>query len=854
VLKVALKELAARKLRFLLTALAVTLGVAFMSGTFVLTDTIQRTFDDLFADIYRDTDAVVRQPEAFETFGESQRDPVPAALVDEVAAVDGVKVAEGATQTYVQLVDADGEEIGNPSMGPPTFGTEWSEVDELNPMNIVEGRAPERDDEIVTDKGTADDGDLKVGQEVRVLSNLRPKAYTLVGIAKFGTADSPGGASITLFTPAEIQRLAKYDNEYDQVQVVADDGISQTEIKQRIKDALSGENVEVLTGAEVTKENQDSLREGIGFFSTALLVFAGVALLVGVFLIYNTFTIIVAQRTREMALLRAVGASQRQVMTSVIIESILIGVFASALGLVAGVMLSAGLKGILNAFGFDLPSSGTVIEPRTVIAAFVVGTVITLLSAIIPARKASRVPPLAAMRDVAFERPPRVVRRGSIGGGILAGGIAMLMFGLFGSPGNGIAYVGLGALAVFVGVFVLGPLFARPLSRALGAPLLRLKGMTGNLARENASRNPRRTSATAAALMIGVALVGFITIFAASATKSVSAAVDEQMRTDYIVNSGGFGGVPFSPELTNQLREVPEIDTITPLRFGGVQVLVDGDEKSEYVSAADPEAAEKMFDFDFRQGEMHDLTEDGIAVSERTADKYDWKLGDTIEIEFATGKTVPLTLQAIYDKTQIADDYLMSLDGYEKHQSKRLQQDFLIFMTLDQGVSADQGRAAIEPILADYPTAELQDQAQYKEDIEAQFTQIVNLVYVLLFFAVFIALIGIANTLALSIYERTRELGLLRAVGMSRRQVRSTVRWESVIIAVFGSVIGLAIGLLFGWAVVEALKNEGFTEFAAAPGQLIVVVVLAAIAGTVSAIGPARRAAKLDVLQAIATE
>jgi putative ABC transport system permease protein len=853
-LRVTLKYLGARKLRLALTALAVTLGVAFMSGTLVLTDTIERTFDDLFADIYRGTDAVVRGPEVFETFGESQREPVPAALVDRVAGVDGVAFAEGNVSAYAQLVDDEGEPIGDPSMGPPTFGTNWTDNDDLNPMEIVEGEPPRADNEIVVDKGTADEGNLEVGDTVDVLSQVRTKAYEIAGIAKFGTADSPGGASVTLFTPAEMQRIAKYENEYDEIAVVAEDGVGQTEVKQRLQDELRGEELEVLTGAEITAENQDNFREGIGFFSTALLVFAAIALFVGIFIIYNTFTIIVAQRSREMALLRAVGASRRQVLSAVLGESVVIGLVASALGLVAGILLSTGLLNLLNAFGFDIPGGGTVITVATVVTAFVVGTTITVLSAVVPARKASRVPPVAAMRDVAIERQRQLGVRAGIGIAIVAVGVALLLYGLFGATSSEINFVGFGAFAIFVGVFVLGPLYARRASKILGGPLARFRGMTGVLARENAARNPRRTSATAAALMIGVTLVAFITIFAASAKESVAAAIDEQMRTDFIVTSGGFGGIGFSPTLTEDLRQVDEIDALTPVRFGGAELVGQGADKNEFVGAADPIATEVMFDFDVRQGAIRDLGSDNIAVSQRTAEDYEWKLGDEVRLRFGTGKVASLPIAAIYEQTEIADDFFMSIEGYEKHQSKRLQQDFLIFMTLDEGVSAEQGRAAIEPVLESVPTAELRDQAGYKEDIQGQFNQILGLVYVLLFLAILIALIGIANTLALSIYERTRELGLLRAVGMSRAQVRSAVRWESVIIALLGTGLGLGIGLLFGWAVVEALRSEGFNKFAAAPGQLLIVVVLAAIAGVVSAIGPARRASKLDVLRAITTE
>ena len=604
----------------------------------------------------------------------------------------------------------------------------------------------------------------------------------------------------------------------------------------------------MLTGKEVTKESQDLIGKQLGFFKLGLTIFAFIALVVAIFIIYNTFTIIVAQRTRELALLRAIGASGRQVLLSVLGESLVVGLLASGLGILGGILVSGLLKGLLALVGIDIPSGGIVVKPSTVVIGLVVGGVVTILSAILPAWKAARIPPIAALRDVAFERPTKVLARIITGLFVLGFGLALLFVGVFTDIARRFVYVGAGAVLVFAGAIVLTPLFARGLARGLGAPLRAIKGMTGTLARENAARNPKRTATTAAALMLGVALVGFITIFASSAKASISHAIDEQLQVDYIVTSGTGFGTGLSPALGESIRALPEIQSETPLRFGPAQIAGQGD----FLVAADPQATVDMFDFDVKSGDFAALDVNGIAVSQDKADANDWMVGDTVPVLFAKTGVVPMTVQAIYDRTQIAGNWVISLAAFEQNYTDQI--DYQIFAKLKPGVTPEQGRAAIEPLLKAYPTAELLDQAEYKKDQEAQIDTVVNLIYGLLFLAIVIAVIGIANTLALSVHERTREIGLLRAVGMSRSQVRSAVRWESVIIALLGTVLGLALGLFFGWAIVEALKRQGFTRFAAAPAQLLVVVLLAGVVGIVAAWLPARRAAKLDILRAIGTE
>ncbi|HEV3400239.1 MAG TPA: FtsX-like permease family protein [Acidimicrobiales bacterium] len=849
-LRVTVKGLLAHKLRLAATALAVMLGVAFMAGTLVFTDTISRTFDDLFGDVFRDTDAVVRQREAFSApQGEgAQRGRVDASLVGTVAAVDGVAQAEGNVQGYARLVGKDGEPIGDPEMGAPTFGANWSESDELNPFTLVEGTAPGADDEVVIDKKSADDAELSVGDTATVLVQGPPQQVRVVGIVKFGEADSPGGASFVLFTTAAAQRLVAQPGQFDSVSIVAEGGLSQREVADRIAPVLPA-GVEAVTGEQVTKENQDEIKEGLSFFNVFMLVFAVVALLVGSFMIFNTFSITVAQRTRENALLRAIGASKRQVLASVLLEAVVVGVLASLIGLAVGLAVAVGLKALLAGFGIDIPAGGVVFTPRTAIISIVVGVTVTVLAALSPARKAGRIPPVAAMRDVAVGSAGYGSKlRMAVGGGILALGVLSLFSGLFGGGDNALAMIGLGVLLVFFGVSVLGRTIALPLSRMIGAPLPRVRGITGSLARENAMRNPKRTAATASALMIGVGLVGFITILAASTRTSINATIDKAFLGDFAIDSGTFGVGGLDPALANRINALPEVRAAAGVRIGTAEV----DGSVEQLTGVDPATAFDIVDVQPLQGDPADLGVDDIAVFQDVADDEGLALGDQVPVRFKDTGTQQLTVAMIYGENQPAGDYLLGLDAYEANFADQF--DTLIFIDKDDGVTAEAALAAVQRVADDFPGAEVKDRTGFKEEQTSFVNQMLGLVYALLGLAILIALLGIGNTLALSILERTRELGLLRSVGMTRSQLRSTVRWESVIIALQGTFLGLLIGVFFGWALVQALDSEGIERLAIPVGQLVAIVVLAGIAGVIAAIPPARRAAKLDVLRAITTE
>jgi putative ABC transport system permease protein len=848
-LKTALRNLLAHKVRLFTTGLAVALGVAFIAGTLVLTDTVTKTFNDLFTDALADTDAMVRAEASFEDpngFGEL-RGRLDASLLDEVADVEGVAVASGDVWGFAQVVDKEGEPVGNPGAGPPTFGVNWPESEELNTWTLVEGSAPRGERDVVLDKGVADDAGYTVGDRATVLVQGAPLDVTVTGIARIGGADSPGGATFTMFTTHAAQRFVGEVGKFDSISIAADEGVSQQDLVDRL-DAVLPDGVEAVTGATVTQESQDAMREGLSFFNTFMLVFALVALLVGGFIIFNTFFITVAQRTRENALLRAIGASRRQVLAAVLLEALGIGLVASALGLVAGIPLAAGLKALLGAFGFPIPASGVVLATSSAVIAFSAGVIVTVVAAVSPSRKAAKVPPVAAMRDVAVGSTGYGSRqRIFVGAAILGLGAAALLYGLFGDPGNALAIVGLGVLLVFFGVSVLGRTVALPLSRVIGLPLPRLRGISGHLARENAMRNPKRTAATASALMIGVGLVTFITIFAASTKASFSNTVDRAFTGDFVVTAGG-GMVGVSPEFTDQVNELPEVQTAGGVRGGLAEIAGD----SEQLLGVSPEALE-IFDVDPVAGSPDDLDATSIAVMEDVADDKGLSIGDPVPVEFTATGTQDMTLALIYDRNPgIENEWMVGTDSFAANYPDQL--DVQVFVKRAAGVPASEALAAIEGVAADYPGVDVLDQTEFKEEQMGFVDQMLGLVYALLALAILIALLGIGNTLALSIVERTRELGVLRAVGMTRKQLRSTIRWESVIIAVQGALLGLVIGVFFGWALVTALEDEGLNTFTVPVVSLVVVVVLAALAGVVAAVMPARRAARLDALKAIVTE
>jgi putative ABC transport system permease protein len=849
--RVTLKGIAAKKIRILLTSVAVVLGVAFMTGTLVLSDTINKTFDGLAVQINSGTAAKVRAPASFKANGEQQRTPIDPALIPVVASAPGVEAAEGGVSGFAYIVKRDGKAL-NTGNGPPAIGVAWQSNRQLNPTHLVSGRAPTAPDEIVIDQGSADAAKFKVGDKVRVVTVATKgtsAVYNLVGIVKFASTNSLLGATLTAFELPTAQRLLGTAGKIDEIDVAAKPGVSQSEVVASVRQVLQGvgADVEVISGQAATAETQDSFHQFLDIIRIFLLIFAIIALLVGSFVIYNTFGITVAQRTREMALLRAIGASRRQVTMSVFLEGLATGLIASVVGVVLGIALASGLKALLSGFGLDIPAGSTVLNVSSLATAFVVGVLVTLLASLFPALRASRVPPVAAMRDVAIESTRISVKRVVIG--FIVGGIgaALLLSGLFGGGDAAASKVGAGAIIVFFGVTILGPVIARPASRWIGAPLPRLRGIAGRLARENAMRNPKRTASTAAALMIGVGLVGFVTIFAASAKASIAHVVDSSVKADFLVTTSGFnGGLP--PEIEPKLAAVDGVKIASGVRFGSVQI----DKSVDFIQGIDPAVVDQLFDPDVKEGRLSDLGTDGVAVYEKTADSHHLTLGSTLPIRFTKTGVRPFTVRAIYKEQALAGKYVVSTAGFDENFDKIT--NALVLIKLQPGASPATVEKRLAVVMKEYPNGTLEDQQKFKASQAKQIDTLLNLIYALLLLAIVIAVFGIGVTLALSIFERTHEIGLLRAVGMSRSQVRSTVRWESVIIALIGTILGLIIGVFFGWTLVQALKDQGIDQLRLPPGQLLVLVILGAVVGTIAAWWPARRAAKLDILHAIASE
>ena len=631
----------------------------------------------------------------------------------------------------------------------------------------------------------------------------------------------------------------------DAIKVVAADGVSDEQVVERIAQVVP-DQVEVLTGAEITAEDQSDIKEGMGFFNTFLLTFALIALFVGSFIIYNSFSILVAQRGRDMALLRAIGASRRQVLGSVLLEAVVVGLIASVVGLAAGIGVASGLKVMLDTMGIDIPAGGVVLTSSTVIISLIAGLGVSVASALLPARRASRVAPVAAMRDVAVDSSGSSRRRAVIGTAVTALGGASIAQGLFAGGDSTLMAVGLGVALVFLGVAVLGPILARPLSRVLGSPLPRLKGMSGTLARENAMRNPKRTSATAAALDDRRRPRRVHHDPGRRRRRRPSpTAWTRSFTGDLVIDSGTYAGGGLDPQLASDIAALPEVAAVSGLR--NVPAEIDG--SSTMLVGVDSATIEEVFDLGVTDGALADLGDGEIAIQADKASDHGWTLGDTIPVRFAETGVQQLTVAALYEDADLAGPYVVGNAVLEANVADQF--DSMVFVRLADGVDTEAATAAVTEAASQNPLAEVQDRDAFKASMGAQIDMLLNLIYALLALAVIIALLGIANTLALSIFERTRELGLLRAVGMTRAQVRATVRWESVIIALLGTTLGLAIGTSFGWVMVQALEDQGLNTFHIPVTQLAVVVAISAIAGVVAAVLPARRAAKLDVLEAI---
>ena len=840
------RSLMAHKARMLLSALAVVLGVAFVVGTFIFTDTLKGTFNTLF-----DTEApdvVVTQQLSGLGGQESGAavSEVPNSVLEEIDALQDTQLVTGDVQALgVAVLDKEGKPIGG--AGPPQLGLSYPEFPDNPQLNggitLVEGRAPTAPREVVLDETTAEKGGFTVGDTVSIITQGPRIEAPLVGLARFGAGGGVGGATLAMFEQEYAQTALLGKDVWSQVSAVGTFGVPAERLRDQVIAAIGSSDFIVATGEEVQSAQAEEFSEAFGFINTFLLVFAMIALFVGVFIILNTFSMLVARRTKELALLRAIGASRAQITWSVLGEAFLLGLFGGAMGVLSGIAVAAGLRALLvNVIGVDLPSGPLVIEPRTIIWGLLLGVIVTLVAAWFPARRASRVPPVAAMRDdVAL--PPRGLQVRAVVGTVLAvAGVALMLWALANPGADGrLQLAGLAAAAILIGVIVLAPVFSRVMVSVVGYPVGKL-GSVGQLAVRNAQRDRRRTAATASAILIGLTLVTTIGVLGASLTKSINSIIDDVISADVLITPSGF--TPFSPDVAEAAREVPGVATVSQVRQA--PALVDG--ARTFVTAVDPATISQAIRLEV---DPTTLTAGGIVTDTETAAAAGLAVGETVEVNWGSAKQT-LRVDGTYEPKSTFSGYVVALDTLRE--AGLPEADTAVYVILDQGANHANVMAGLDEVSTQFPTITIQDQTELKESISSQISQVLNLIYALLALSVFIAIIGVINTLALSVIERTREIGMLRAVGTTRKQVRAMIRWESMVICVFGAVTGVLLGLGLGIAAQRLFAEDGITRLGVPAGVIVTVLVGTAIVGVLAALWPARRAARLDVLDAIRTE
>jgi putative ABC transport system permease protein len=844
-LKAGWTSLMARKLRLVMSAFAIILGVAFVAGSFIFTDTLGRAFDGIVAGSVGD---VIVQPVGSSTIdGPQTSRTVPAGLVDELAGVAGAARVDGnVTYSGAFVIDSDGKLIGG--QGAPALGVNYTggpAADGREFGTIDTGRWPERSGEVVLDAVTAARSGYAVGDAVPVLTPGEPPRVdaTLVGTVSFGGGIV--GASVAVFETEQAQALFLGGaDSFNDVWVSREPGVSQDELKAAVDEVLPA-GYESVTGAVAADQAANSIGQALSFINTFLLVFAAVALVVGAFLIVNTFSILVAQRSRELALFRAIGATRTQVTRSVVLEAVAIGLVGSTAGLALGAALAKLIQVLFGQFGLDLSGTPLAFGWKPVVAAYATGMLFTVLAAYFPARRAGKVPPVAAMRDDAVVAESSMHRRAVLGSVLIGLGIAGLGVGLFlpDAP-RPLIFLGLGILGVLLGVALTSPILGRPLLAVFGAAYRRLFGAVGAMAHENSLRNPRRTAATASALMIGLTLVAMMSVFGASAKASIDRIVEQNAAADFVVSNPV--GQPFAPSVSDRLASVEGVEDVVRVR--GASIEVDG--SSEFAFGVEPGRFDSVIPLAMVEGSLADVGPGSLAVS---GNVEDIAIGDTVTVTHA-GESVELTVASVFERTPVLGnvDYVLDLGTMATLGVPEL--DALTYVTADGTVPLDEVQASLDASVADVPVVTVNDQAGYAEQLRGPVDQLLFIIYALLGLAVVIAVLGIVNTLALSVIERTREIGLLRAVGLSRRQLRRMIRLESVVIAVLGAALGVGLGIAFGVAVQRSLVDEGFEVLRIPVTQLGAFVLLAAVVGVLAAWWPGRRAANLDVLEAIATE
>jgi putative ABC transport system permease protein len=846
-LRMTWRNLFARKVRLALSAFAIVLGVAFVAGSFIFTDAMGDAFDGIIEGSTADVEIAFKGADDFTA--EQDARTIPAAVVDRLDRLPEVGSVHPSVQlTSVFLVGRDGKVVGG--NGPPGLASNYSGTRAVTGrpiISLVRGAFPAAPGQVALDVDTAEKSGYGVGDTVTLVTPGDPPTVRarVVGTVDFGSGGL-NGATLTLFDATELQdRFFDGRDVYSTIALNAAPGVSQTRLRDAAQKVLP-RGVEARTGDALVKSDQASLDEVLGFLNTFLLVFAAVSLVVGTFLIVNTFSILVAQRSRELALLRALGASRRQVNVSVILEALFVGFVGSTVGLGVGYLLARALQVLFGTIGFDLSRATFPVNPRTVVASYAVGLVVTVVAAYLPARRASRIPPVAALRDDVALPESSLRRRVVVGFGLILAGVVGMVAGFMREGDVGLTLIGVGMLGILVGVSLLSPWLGRPLTRLFEVGYRRAFGTVGVLAAQNSLRNPRRTAATASALMIGLTLVSLMSILGQSATASTDAAVKRSLTSQFVVSS--VIRTPFSTSIADDVRAVDGVRSVAALRTTFARIGGRG----AFVAAVDPQQLGLALAVPTRKGSLLGLAPGTVAVGAKEAERGGYDLGDTVRLKFQA-RTVPLRVVAVFDTGgALPGDYLVTPDTFAKGGLTPL--DSLLFVTKDDGASATAVRAQVDRILKDLPTVTVQDPGEFAAAQREQINLFLYFIYALLGLAFLIAVLGSVNTLALSVIERTREVGLLRAVGLSRRQLRRMVRLESVVVAVLGATLGVAMGLVFGVALQRAVADQGIDVLSIPWLQLAVFVALAAVAGVLAAVLPARRAARLDVLSAIGAE
>jgi putative ABC transport system permease protein len=852
VTRFALKGLLGRKLRTALTALAIVLGVTMVSGTYVLTDSIDSAFDTIFTDIREGSDIVVSGKSAFDlSDGSGASAPAFAeSVLGTVRDVDGVALAEGSVNSEsTTLIGRDGKAVVKG--GAPNLGFSISEGNSpFNPLALEQGTWP-GPNEVVIDKATAADEKFKIGDTVGVQADGPVERLRVSGIVRFNSPISIGGATLAGFDLRTAQQLFKKEGKLDEIAVAASAGTPDAELLKNIRDVLP-EGTQARTATAQAAEDASDTNEFITFLQGFLLAFAGIALFVGSFVIANSLSITIAQRAREFATVRTLGASRRQVLGSIVIEALVVGIAASVIGLFLGLALAKGLFSLFDAVGFTLPNSGLLFETRTIVVSLVVGIVVTLIASLRPAIRATRVPPIAAVREGATLPESRFARFRTAGSLLTIGlGFAALLYGLFGSDlgtTQVLLWMGIGALLIFVGVALFAARLVRPLAAALGEPAARIGGAAGRLARDNARRNPQRTASTAAALMIGLALVTLVATLAAGITQTFRGAVDDLFTSDYAITAqNNFSPIPV--DAAEAAANAPGVEAIASTRTGEARIF----NKTEFVTAVD-EDADKVLTLDWTDGSqavLRNLRANGAFVDDDYAEDHHLRIGSPVSVVVPSGKRLQLEVKGIFDPPAGGSPF-----GHVTFSSATFDREYdsprnLYTFIQMQGDVTDENTKALESELAAFPNAKAQTRDQFVDNQISGLSSILNILYVLLALSVIVSLFGIVNTLVLTVFERTRELGMLRAIGMTRRQVRRMIRHESVITALIGGTLGIILGIVLGALLIARVD---FIEFTLPTTQIVIFAILTIVVGIVAAIFPARRAAKLDPLQALQYE